>query len=127
MSTNFLTRQVSGVTIIVISGRITLGEPSNDMKEAIAAALKGGSTRILINLAEVSYMDSAGIGELLGGLRAAQSHGASIRLLNVSRRVQDLLKLTNVIALFECFDDEASAIAGFYVAGEGTGIRTGPN
>jgi anti-sigma B factor antagonist len=113
LSTSFPSRQVSSVTIIDVSCPITFGEPSSEMRGAIATALKEGATKILLNLAEVNYMDSSGIGELLIGLRAARSRGSSLKLLNLSRRVQDLLKLTKVLTCFECFNDEPSAIASF--------------
>lgn len=111
MSARVSTRQVSGITIIDVAGRVTLGGPQAALHDALGAALAGGSTKILINLAGVDYIDSSGIGALVGGARAAKSSGASLGLVNLPRRVHDLLQLTAVITLFACYDDEASAVA----------------
>ncbi len=113
MTASFASRRVSGVTIIDVTGRITLGAPSHGLREAISGAMKDGATNILLNLAGVDYLDSSGIGELVGGVRSTKAQGVTLKLLGVSKRIQDLLKLTKVLPLFECFSDEAGAIAGF--------------
>jgi anti-sigma B factor antagonist len=111
LSASFSSRRISGVIIIDVAGRVTLGAPSNGMRESIEGALKNGAAGILLNLADVDYIDSSGIGELVSGLRRAKLQGASLKLLNVSRRIQDLLKLTKVFPLFECVDHEASDVS----------------
>jgi anti-sigma B factor antagonist len=113
MSTGFLSRRVSGVIVIDISGPLTLGAATFEMREVIAAALKEGETKIVLNLAEVDYMDSAGIGTLLAALREARTQGSALKLLNVARRVQELLNITQLTPFFERFSDEATAIASF--------------
>jgi anti-sigma B factor antagonist len=113
LNASFVSRQVSGVTVIDISGRVTLGDPAEGLREAVETALKEGATRILLNLAAVNYVDSSGIAALLFSLRTAKEQGASLKLLNLSRRIQDLLKLTGVLPLFECLGDEAAAVSSF--------------
>ncbi len=101
------------MTVIDVTGPITLGEPTHNLRQNIGAALQEGTAKILLNLAEVKYMDSAGIGMLLAGTRDAKAKGCSLKLLHLDRRVQDLLSITKVITLFECFSDETAAIASF--------------
>jgi anti-sigma B factor antagonist len=101
------------VAVIDISGRVTLGGPSNGLRDAVETALRDGATGILLNLAAVDYVDSSGIGELMVSLRTAKERGLPLKLLNVPRRIQDLLKLTKVKLLFECLGDEAAAVSSF--------------
>src|SRR5437899_4033227 len=103
------TRQVDGVTIVDLSGRITLGEGSVTLKDTVHDLLSKGLKRILLNLGEVNYIDSSGIGTLVSALTAAKNQGGELKLLNVTR-VHDLLQITKLHTLFDVKNDEAAAV-----------------
>ena len=106
-------RQVDGVTIVDLSGRITLGEGSVTLKDTVHDLLSKGLKRILLNLGEVNYIDSSGIGALVSALTAAKNQGGELRLLNVTKRVHDLLQITKLHTLFDVKNDEAAAVLSF--------------
>jgi anti-sigma B factor antagonist len=107
------TRQVDGVTIIDLSGRITLGEGSVVLRDTIRDVVAGGNKKILLNLGDVTYIDSSGIGELVSAFTTAKNQGGELKLLNLTRKVHDLLQITKLYTVFDVKDDEASAIASF--------------
>jgi anti-sigma B factor antagonist len=113
MSMKFKTRQVDGVTILDLSGRITLGEGSVTIRDAVRDVLAKGSKNIVLNLAEVSYIDSSGLGELVSAYTSVKNSGGELKLLNLTAKVQDLLQITKLYTVFDVKDDEASAIAAF--------------
>jgi anti-sigma B factor antagonist len=107
------TRQVDGVTIVDLSGRITLGEGSVTLKDTVHDLLSKGLKRILLNLGAVTYIDSSGIGALVSALTTAKNQGGELKLLNVTKRVHDLLQITKLHALFDVKNDEAAAVQSF--------------
>jgi len=107
------TRQVDGVTILDLSGRITLGEGSVQLRDAIRDLLAKGSKLILLNLADVNYIDSSGIGELVSAYTTVRNQGGELKLLNLTKKVHDLLQITKLYTVFDVKDDEATAIASF--------------
>jgi len=107
------TRQVDGVTIVDLSGRITLGEGSTTLKDTVHDLLSKGLKRIVLNLGEVNYVDSSGIGALVSALTAAKNQGGQLKLLNVTKRVHDLLQITKLHSLFDVKNDEAAAVQSF--------------
>jgi anti-sigma B factor antagonist len=114
MSLNVVTREVDGVTIIDLNGRITLGDASSGkLRESVRDVLAKGSKKLLLNLAAVSYIDSSGLGELVSTYTTASNQGAAVKLLNVQSKVQDLLQITKLYTVFETFDDEADAVMSF--------------
>ena len=113
MSMKFKTRQVDGVTIMDLSGRITLGEGSVTIRDAVRDALAKGSKNIVLNLADVSYIDSSGLGELVSAYTSVKNSGGELKLLSLTAKVQDLLQITKLYTVFDVKDDEASAIAAF--------------
>ncbi len=106
-------RQVGDVTVIDAAGRITLGEGSSAFRDRIKDLVSKGSRKLLLNLAGVSYIDSSGIGELVSGFTTVSNAGGSLKLLNLTKRIQDLLQITKLYTIFEVFDDEATALATF--------------
>jgi anti-sigma B factor antagonist len=106
-------RVVGGVSILDLSGKIVLGEGDVQVKERIKDLLGDGQRRILLNLAEVNYIDSAGLGTLIGSYTTAKRDGGSLKLVNLTKRIQDLLAITKLITVFETFDNEAEALASF--------------
>jgi len=107
------TRQVDGVTILDLSGRITLGEGSVQLRDAVRDLLAKGSKLILLNLADVNYIDSSGIGELVSAYTTVRNQGGELKLLNLTKKVHDLLQITKLYTVFDVKDDEASAIASY--------------
>jgi anti-sigma B factor antagonist len=104
---------LDGVTVLDLSGRITLGEGSVQLREAIRDLISKGLKNILLNLGDVNYIDSSGLGELVGAYTTAKNQGAALKLLNLTRKVKDVLQLTKLYTVFDIYDDEASAIASF--------------
>jgi anti-sigma B factor antagonist len=113
VSVKLTTRQVGDVTVIDASGRITLGEGSTTFREKIKELIAAGNKKVLLNLGDVSYIDSSGIGELVSSFTTTANAGGSLKLLHLTKRVQDLLQITKLYTVFEVFDDEASAVRSF--------------
>jgi anti-sigma B factor antagonist len=106
-------REVDGVTVVDLGGRITLGEGSVQLREAIRDLISKGSKKILLNMGEVNYIDSSGLGELVSAYTTAKNQGAAVKLLSLTHKVKDVLQLTKLYTVFDIYDDEASAIASF--------------
>ena len=113
MSIKASTRQVDKVTIVDISGRITLGEGSSTLREAVRDLLSKGQKKILLNLGDVSYIDSSGIGELVSSFTSVNNQGGQLKLLNLQKKVHDLLQITKLYTVFEVHTDEAAAVRSF--------------
>jgi anti-sigma B factor antagonist len=96
-----------------VAGRITLGEGSSAMRDALRDLVTKGQKKILLNLGEVSYIDSSGIGELVSGFTTVTNSGGQLRLLNLTKRVKDLLQITKLYTVFDVHEDEAAAIRAF--------------
>jgi anti-sigma B factor antagonist len=116
MSVKLTTHQKGDVTVIDIGGKLTLGEGTSSLRTKIRELVEGGSRRIVLNMADVAHMDSSGLGELIAAHTTVTTAGGEIKLLNLARRVHDLLKITKLYTVFESFEDEASAVASFPVA-----------
>jgi anti-sigma B factor antagonist len=106
-------RQVGDVTVVDAEGRITLGEGSSALRDMLRDMVAKGQKKILLNLGEVSYIDSSGIGELVSGFTTVTNQGGSLKLLGLTKRVKDLLQITKLYTVFDVHDDEASAVRSF--------------
>ncbi|HSB07902.1 MAG TPA: STAS domain-containing protein [Blastocatellia bacterium] len=106
-------RVVGGVSILDLSGKVVLGEGDLQVKERIKDLLADGQQKILLNLAEVNYIDSAGLGSLISSYTTARRGGGNLKLVNLTKRIQDLLAITKLITVFETFDSEPEALASF--------------
>jgi anti-sigma B factor antagonist len=106
-------RQVDSVIVVDISGRITLGEGCTQLRELIRDQLGKGNKQVLINLADVTYIDSSGIGELVSAFTAVSNQGGQLKLLNLTKKVHDLLQITKLYTVFDIHDDEAKGIGSF--------------
>src|SRR6516162_1495310 len=106
------TRNVRGVTIIDLSGRITLGDPAALLRDTVRREADK-NPRLLLNFAEVNFVDSAGLGELVGCYTTLLNRRGSVRLVNVQPRLKELLKMTRLYTLFEVYDDEQAALDSF--------------
>ncbi len=113
MSFKATARDVSGVTIVDISGRITLGEGSAMLRDMVRDMLTRQQHRILLNLGDVTYIDSSGIGELVSGFTTVKNAGGELKLLNLTKKVHDLLQITKLYTVFEVHNDERSALTSF--------------
>jgi anti-sigma B factor antagonist len=113
MALTIASRELDGVTVLDLSGRITLGEGSVQLRDAIRALISKGQKRILLNMADVNYIDSSGLGELVSAFTTAKNQQADVKLLSLTKKVHDLLQLTKLYTVFDIKDDEASAIAAF--------------
>jgi anti-sigma B factor antagonist len=113
MSMKVSTRQVDGITIMDMSGRITLGEGSVTLRDAVRDVLAKGTKHILLNLGDITYIDSSGIGELVSAFTTVKNSGGELKLLNLTKKVHDLLQITKLYTVFDVKDDEASDIASF--------------
>jgi len=109
-------RQVDSVTVVDVSGRITLGEACKLLREVIREQLGKGNKSILLNLADVTYIDSSGIGELVSAYTAVSNQGGQLKLLNLTKKVHDLLQITKLYTVFDVHNDEAGAISSFRTA-----------
>ncbi len=107
------TRQIDGVTIVDLSGRITLGEGSVVLRDTVRDLLGKGNKRILLNLGDVNYIDSSGIGELVSAFTTVRNQGGDLKLLNLTKKVHDLLQITKLYTVFDVKDDETAAVKAF--------------
>ena len=113
MSVKLTTRQVGDVTVVDAAGRITLGEGASTFRDLIRDLVNKGNKKILLNLSDVSYIDSSGIGEMVSGYTTVTNSGGELKLLGLSKRVKDLLQITKLYTVFEAFDDESTAVRSF--------------
>ncbi|MBZ5619834.1 MAG: STAS domain-containing protein [Acidobacteriia bacterium] len=119
MSTKATVRQAGDVAIVDLAGRITLGEGSGLVRGTIKDLVNAGQKNILLNLKDVSYIDSAGLGEMVGSYASVTSKGGSIKLLHPQAKVHDLLQVTKLYTVFVAFDDEMEALRSFKGAAAG--------
>jgi anti-sigma B factor antagonist len=113
MSLKISIRETEHAVILDLSGRVTLGEGLGDLRDSIREALSGEHKNILLNLANVSYIDSSGLGQLIGSYATITDRGGQMKLLNLQKKVVDLLQITKLLTVFETYTDEAAALASF--------------
>jgi len=114
MSFKATTREVGDVTVIDMDGRITLGEGSALLHDLIRENLARGRKKIVLNMAAIIYLDSTGLGELVSGYRLIKSQGGEIKLLNLNKKVTDLLQITKLYTVFDIHSQESQAVASFH-------------
>ncbi len=107
------TREVSHVTIIDVDGRITLGDELDQLRDAIRQLVASGKKKIILNLAKVDYIDSSGVGELVGSYTAVRNAGGELKLMNLTKKVHDVLNVTKLYTVFDIKDDEFTAVKSF--------------
>ena len=113
MSATINVRQNGDVCVVDVSGKITLGDGSVVIREGVKKLVADGTKKIVLNLGDVTYIDSSGIGELVSAFTSVSNNGGNLKLLNLTKRVQDLLQITKLYTVFEVFNDEQSAVASF--------------
>ena len=113
MSLDYFDWEVDGVTVLNLSGRITLGDGTKILRKLIRDTLAASKKHILLNMAEVFYIDSSGLGELVSAFTTVKNSGGQLKLLNLKSRVQDLMQLTRMHMIFDIYTDERTALASF--------------
>ena len=106
-------RQVGDVTILDLHGKILIGEGDDALRDAVTRLVDGGATKLLLNLADVPYVDSAGLGEIVRCYTTASRKGGSLKLINLTKKIQDLLSITKLLTVFEVFDTEDDGVKSF--------------
>jgi anti-sigma B factor antagonist len=107
-------RTVGDVVIVDLSGKVTLGDGGDVvLKDKMQSLVQQGRKKVLLNLGEVSYVDSAGLGQIVQSYATVMKNGGSLKLLNVTKRIKDLLSITKLLTVFECHDSEAEAVTSF--------------
>ncbi|MFI5173510.1 MAG: STAS domain-containing protein [Terriglobia bacterium] len=113
MTMQLKTRKVDSVNVVDINGKITLGEGNVILRDTIRNLLARGEKKILLNLGDVTYIDSSGIGELVSSFTTTTNQGGQLKLLNLTKKVQDLLQITKLLTVFEVFNNETEALQTF--------------
>jgi anti-sigma B factor antagonist len=113
MSLKITDSVVDGVSLLALSGRIVLGEESNALREKIKSLVAGGATKIVLNMSEIDYIDSSGLGTLVAAHLSAQTGGASVRLCNLGHKFNEVMQVTKLITVFDVYDTESAAVASF--------------
>lgn len=113
MSLKLNTREVNGIILIDLTGQITIGEASAAIRDEIRDQLGQKFNRIILNLANVTYIDSAGLGELTAAYTSVKNRGGVLKLLSLTNRVRDLMQITKLYTVFDVFDNEKAALASF--------------
>lgn len=113
MALNIVEKEDSGVTVLQLIGRVTLGEESNQLRTKLKDLLSQGKTRLVLDLAEISYIDSAGLGTLVAGFTSAQNQGANLKLANLTKRFHEQLNITKLVTVFDVYNSVQEAVKSF--------------
>ncbi len=113
MALKITAREVDGVTVLGLAGRVVLGEESNALRETVKSLLASGKKKIVLNMDNVTYIDSAGLGTLVSSHHSARTQGASLKLSNLGSKFQEILQVTKLLTVFDVYDSEAAAIQSF--------------
>ena len=113
MALRMTDRETNGVTVVEIEGRIVLGEESNAFRERVKGLLAGGKKKIVLDMKNVTYIDSAGLGTLVASFHSARQQGATLKLANLGSKFREVLQVTKLYTVFETFDNEAAAVSSF--------------
>jgi anti-sigma B factor antagonist len=113
MSAKIGMRQVEGTTVLEVSGRITLGEGGVTLRDSIQDALKSGATKLIVDMGGVNYMDSSGVGELTAAYTSARNKGCEVKLLHLTKRIDDLMQITKLATIFDIYSNEQQALSSF--------------
>jgi anti-sigma B factor antagonist len=113
MSAKISIRHAEDVTILDVTGRVTLGEGGVTLRDAVQHAIAANTRRLILNMGGVSYMDSSGVGELTGAYTSAKNKDCQLKLLHLTKRLDDLMQITKLATIFDIYSDEKEAIASF--------------
>ena len=113
MPVRMTSREVDGVSVVELDGRIVLGEESNALRERLKSLIAEGKKKIVLNMASVKYIDSAGLGTLVAGHVSAKTQGVSVRLCQLGQKFHEVLQMTKLLTVFDVYDTEAAAVSSF--------------
>ena len=105
--------EVDGVSVVTLDGRIVLGEESNSLREKLKSMLAEGKKKIVLNMVNIKYIDSSGLGTLVAAHVSAKTHGASVRLCNLGKKFHEVMQITKLLTIFDVYDTEAAAVSSF--------------
>jgi anti-sigma B factor antagonist len=106
-------REVDGVAVVALDGRIVLGEESNALREKVKSLIAEGKTKVVLNMANITFIDSAGLGTLVAAHHSAKSQGAALKLAHLGSKFQEVLQITKLLTVFDVYNSEAEAVASF--------------
>jgi anti-sigma B factor antagonist len=113
MTVKMTNSEVDGVSVVRLDGRIVLGEESNSLREKLKSMLAEGKKKIVLDMADVKYIDSSGLGTLVAAHVSAKTQGASVRLCNLGKKFHEVMQLTKLLTVFDVYDSEAAALSSF--------------
>jgi anti-sigma B factor antagonist len=113
MALDFAEKESNGVTVVALSGRVTLGDESNKLRTKLKELLGAGKTRLVLDLAEVKYIDSAGLGTLVAGFTTARNQGANLKLANLTKKFDEQLHITKLVTVFDVYNSVEEAVKSF--------------
>ena len=113
MALKFTNREVDGVSVVALDGRIVLGEESNALRERVKALVAEGKKKIVLNMANVTFIDSAGLGTLVAAHHSAKSQGTALKLCHLGAKFQEVLQITKLLTVFDVYNSESEAVASF--------------
>ena len=113
MSLEIKEKESGGVTVLTLSGRVVLGDESNHLRTKLKDLLSKGKTRVVLDLAEVKYIDSAGLGTLVAGYTSAQNQGAAVKLANLTKKFDEQLHITKLVTVFDVYESAEAAVKSF--------------
>ncbi|HEY6946550.1 MAG TPA: STAS domain-containing protein [Candidatus Acidoferrum sp.] len=113
MSVRMTNSEVDGVSVVELDGRVVLGEESNSLREKLKSLLAEGKKKIVLNMANIKYIDSAGLGTLVAAHLSAKTQGASVRLCHLGNKFHEVLQMTKLLTVFDVYDTEAAAVSSF--------------
>ncbi|HWD97382.1 MAG TPA: STAS domain-containing protein [Bryobacteraceae bacterium] len=117
-------RRVGNVAIVDLTGKVTLGENTGILRDELRSLLSQGNKDIILNMAGVSYVDSAGLGELVGAYTTATNQGGAVKLLHLQGKMKDLMQITKLHTIFPAYEDEQAAVNSFGTATAGTAAKS---
>lgn len=106
-------REVEGVSVVALDGRIVLGEESNALREKVKGLIAEGKKKVVLNMANITFIDSAGLGTLVAAHHSAKSQGAALKLAHLGSKFQEVLQITKLLTVFDVYNTEAEAVASF--------------
>jgi len=106
-------REVDGVSVVALDGRIVLGEESNALREKVKSLIAEGKKKVVLNMANITFIDSAGLGTLVAAHHSAKSQGAALKLAHLGAKFQEVLQITKLLTVFDVYNTEAEAVSSF--------------
>ena len=116
MSIKITNSEIDGVSVVELDGRIVLGEESNSFREKLKNLVAAGNKKIVLNMANVKYIDSSGLGTLVAAHLSAKTQGASVRLCQLGKKFHDVMQVTKLLTVFDVYDTQAAAVSSFQAA-----------